>query len=89
MKPLKIICLVLALLFVLICVAGGQKRLVIKHPKMKQNDRSKVNEVNEVNEFAEDEQMEPDDELTGDDQDEANNYLLKKNSYPRKLKKKM
>lgn len=87
MKHLKIICLVLAVLFVLISTASGQKRLVIKHPKMKQNDRSKVNEVNE---FAEEERMDADDEMAGDDQDEAiNNYLLKKNNFPKKLKKKM
>lgn len=81
--------MVLAVLFVFINEASGQKRLVIKHPKMKQNDRSKVNEVNE---FAEEEdRIDGDDEMAdGGDQDEAiNNYLLKKNGYARKLKKKM
>lgn len=85
MRHFKIICLVLFVLFVLINAVASQKRLVIKHPKMKQNDRSKVNEVNE---FAEEEdRIDGDDEMAEqDDQDEA---LVKKTGFARKLKKKV
>ena len=85
MRHFKIICLVLFVLFVLINAVASQKRLVIKHPKMKQNDRSKVNEVNE---FAEEEdRIDGDDEMAEqDDQDEA---LVKRTGYARKLKKKV
>ena len=85
MRHLKIICLLLAVLFVIINAVAAQKRLVIKHPKMKQNDRSKVNEINE---FAEEEdRIDGEDEMVDGDQDEAiNNYLVKK-GYARKLKK--
>lgn len=71
-------CLIASLLL-LVSLSGAQKRLVLKHPRMRQNDRANVNELTEYEDDRFYDQIE-DDAISGP--------LAKKRLIIKKYKKK-